>query len=141
LDNKKSNEIEILKLFRDLCPDFPKGILKTSESPDFILSVGPRRKIGMELTRLNQRVPGLGLFSYENIRACLSSKDEKLGLYKRKRLQEYWLILFVGDSEYNSPFNLHNKLNKWVFESGFNRIFLLSVAGNRIYELQTAQES
>lgn len=89
------------------------------------------------MTRLNQRVRDLDLYSFENIAACLSSKEEKLGLYKRKRLQEYWLILFIGDPSFKPRFNLHNKLTKWVFESGFKRTFLFDITGHRIYELKT----
>ena len=121
-----------------LLPDFPKGVLFPGESPDFILSITPRKKIGVELTRLNQRVPHSDLYSFENIVACLEAKEEKLVLYKRKKLQEYWLILVAGDPLYKPRFNLHNKLIKWVFESGFKRVFLFDVNGNKIFELETA---
>ena len=137
LNEKKTYEIAVLDSFRVLLPDFPKGVLFPGESPDFILSLTPRTKIGIELTRLNQRVLDSNLFSFENIAACLSSKEEKLDLYKRKKLQEYWLILVVGESLDKPRFNLHNKLTKWVFESGFKRVFLFDVSRNRIYGLQT----
>ncbi len=138
LNDKKKHETVILELFRDLYPDFPKGVLKASESPDFILSLGPRHKIGIELTRLNLNQPYSDLFSFENISACLSSKDEKLGLYKRKRLQEYWLILYVWDITIKPRYNLHNKLINWCFGTGFNRVFLFYMAEGHLFELNTS---
>lgn len=49
---KKQLEILIIEYFRSVYPDFPKGKLKASESPDFVLDIAPRKKIGIELTRL-----------------------------------------------------------------------------------------
>ena len=141
MEEKKIKEVAILELFRDLYPEFPKGIINAAESPDFILSMGPRKKIGIELTRLNQRIPHADPFSFDNISACLVSKEQKLLLYKRKRLQEYWLILVIRDPAFAPRHNLHNKLIKWVFESGFSRVFLFYLAKSRIYELNTGSRS
>jgi len=138
VENKKREEIEIMKLFRKLYTGFPKAVMVPSESPDFILRVGPKMKIGVELTRLNQRSTDSDLFSYDNISACLRSKDQKLALYKRKKLQEYWLILYVRDPAFKPRYNLHNKLILWMFDSGFNRIFLFYMTRNKIYELKTS---
>ncbi len=49
---KKQLEILIIEYFRSAYSDFPKGKLKASESPDFVLDIAPREKIGIELTRL-----------------------------------------------------------------------------------------
>lgn len=49
---KKQLEILIVDFFRSAYPDFPKGKLKASESPDFVLDIASRKKIGIELTRL-----------------------------------------------------------------------------------------
>lgn len=49
---KKQLEILIVDFFRSAYPDFPKGKLKASESPDFVLDIDLREKIGIELTRL-----------------------------------------------------------------------------------------
>jgi len=135
VSDKKINEIVIMELFRDLYPEFPKGILNATESPDFILSLGPRQKIGIELTRLNQHSPIPDSFSFDNISACISSKNEKLALYRRKRLKEYWLILYVRNPAIKPRYNLHNKLIKWDFSSGFDRIFLFVVTEGQIFEL------
>ena len=136
MDQKKTEELVILELFRERYSDFPKGILNTSESPDFILSLGPRNKIGLELTRLNEQFPGTDPFSFENISACLKRKEIKLKLYQNKKLQEYWLILTVRDPAYKPRYNLYNKLMVWKFETGYNRIFIFNVMDGNVYRMQ-----
>ena len=135
MEERKIEERRILGLFRQCFEDFPKGALKAAESPDFILHVGPRKKIGLEITRLQMESPGESL-SMEAIEKCLKAKEEKLPLYRRKRLQEYWLILVLHDPGHLPAYNLKNKLSVWRFESGFNRVFLFEPAGGRIYSLR-----
>jgi hypothetical protein len=50
---KKQLEILLVNYFRERLDAFPKGNLEPAESPDFILSLKNRHKIGIELTRLN----------------------------------------------------------------------------------------
>ncbi len=50
---KKQLELLLMHYFRDRNPDFPKGKLMLSESPDFILKLKTKNRIGIELTRLN----------------------------------------------------------------------------------------
>jgi hypothetical protein len=50
---KKQLEILLVHYFRESLGTFPKGNLEPAESPDFILSLKNRQKIGIELTRLN----------------------------------------------------------------------------------------
>ena len=137
VDQKKKTESEILALFRNLYTDFPKGTISVSESPDFILRSGPKRKIGIELTRLHRKKSSPGQFSFENIKLNVFRKEEKLGLYRRKRLDEYWLILIVRDQEKQPPYNLFNKLMVWQFQTGFNKLFLLNPQHEKIFELRT----
>ena len=42
-----------MQYFRESYADFPKGMLKSSESPDFVLEFKNYQQIGIELTRLN----------------------------------------------------------------------------------------
>jgi hypothetical protein len=51
--DKKQLEILLVHYFRACYEDFPKGQLSPSESPDFIIKMKNRHKIGIELTRLN----------------------------------------------------------------------------------------
>jgi hypothetical protein len=50
---KKQLEIALMHYFRDCYPDFPKGKMTPSESPDFIVTLKSRNALGIELTRLN----------------------------------------------------------------------------------------
>ncbi len=51
---KKSEERNILEYFSRLYHDFPKGKIIETESPDFIVSPGPKQRLGIEITRLTQ---------------------------------------------------------------------------------------
>jgi hypothetical protein len=135
VNDKKQTESIIINLFRDNFPGFPKGSLKSSESPDFVLSISPKQKIGMELTSLHPHFSYGELLSYENIKACLEVKNEKLHLYQKKKLNEYWLIISVHDLHSWNRINIHNKLIIWVFKTGFNRVFLFNVINGKVLEL------
>ena len=50
---KKQLEILIMQYFKESYADFPKGILVSSESPDFLLKLKSKNLLGIELTRLN----------------------------------------------------------------------------------------
>jgi hypothetical protein len=134
-EEKKMDEIKVLESFRDNFPGFPKGILTPAESPDFILSSGPRNKIGIELVRLHLRPSRNEPYSYENLSECIEMKEEKMHLYRKRRLKAYWLIITVRDPAYQPSFNLKNKLLKWTFRTSFDRIFLFNPAGSDLMEL------
>lgn len=51
--DKKQLEVLLIQYFRDCYPDFPKGKIVPSESPDFIITLKSRNSLGIELTRLN----------------------------------------------------------------------------------------
>ncbi len=135
MNDKKRGESVIINLFREKFPSFPKGSLKPSESPDFILAISPKQKIGIELTSLHPFIPDSELLSFENITACLEAKNEKLRLYKKKKLNEYWLIISVNDLHSRNRIHIHNKLIIWVFETGFNRVFLFNEINGKVLEL------
>jgi len=135
VNNKKKTESIIIKLFRENFPGFPKGSLKSSESPDFILGISPKQKIGIELTSLYPHFSDTELLSYENIKACLEVKNEKLHLYQKKKLNEYWLIISVNDLHSWNRINIRNKLMVWVFKTGYNRVFLFNAINGKVLEL------
>jgi len=135
VNDKKRGESVIINLFRENFPSFPKGSLKPSESPDFILAISPKHKIGIELTSLHPFIPDIELLSFENIAACLEAKNEKLRLYKKKKLNEYWLIISVNDLHSRNRIHIHNKLIIWVFNTGFNRVFLFNEINGKVFEL------
>lgn len=135
MNYKKKAESAILNLFREHYPDFPKGLLKPSESPDFILGISTKQKIGIELTSLHPHFSKVDLLSYENISACLEAKELKLPLYQKKNLNEYWLILSVKDLPSQRSYNIHNKLMVWNFKTNFNRVFIINIIDGKVVEL------
>lgn len=135
MNYKKKAESAILNLFREHYPDFPKGLLKPSESPDFILGISTKQKIGIELTSLHPHFSKVDLLSYENISACLEAKEVKLPLYQKKNLNEYWLILSVKDLPSQRSYNIHNKLMVWNFKTNFNRVFIINIIDGKVVEL------
>lgn len=50
---KKQLEILLVNYFRNHYPDFPKGKILASESPDFVVKTKSKHQLGIELTRLN----------------------------------------------------------------------------------------
>lgn len=50
---KKQLEILLVNYFRNQYPDFPKGKIVASESPDFVIKTKNKQQLGIELTRLN----------------------------------------------------------------------------------------
>lgn len=141
----------IIGLFRHEYPDFPKGKLEKTESPDFILKEDPKTKIGIELTKLHgpsfkkekthfPTIHGYQSpeFSKENIEFTISAKDEKLPLYQLKKLSQIWLLITADLNESPVTFNLYNKLETWNFFSGFHRIFLFELKTKKVYELKAS---
>lgn len=67
--DKKQLEILIMQYFRKSYSDFPKGRIKSTESPDFTLNMKNFRLLGIELTRLNpENAQPLDEEGYRNIR-------------------------------------------------------------------------
>lgn len=139
----------IIDLFRIEYPDFPKGKLMKTESPDFILKENPKTTIGIELTKLHgptvkkenthfaSKVYGYlpPEFSKENIEFTINAKDEKLPLYQQKKLNQIWLLITADLNESPVSFNLNNKLENWNFLSGFHKIFLFELKTRNVFEL------
>ena len=50
---KKQLEIMLIDYFRHCYPEFPKGRVVPSESPDFLVKMKSKNQLGIELTRLN----------------------------------------------------------------------------------------
>ncbi len=130
--DQKEEEHLIIEYFRELWPDFPKGKLLQSESPDFILKVGPKKSIGIELTRLN---PDAGSLK-EKIEVTLMNKNGKLKLYQQKNMNVIWLIIHVDFINEQKSFNIKNKLDKWSFISDFNKVFLFDLFERKIFAIK-----
>jgi len=139
----KQQEKEILQRFASLFDEFPKGKLQVGESPDFQVRLTTRKAIGIELTGLkgqdfiNQTGRLLNPDELiENIQETIASKNEKLYLYRRKKLYRIWLLIHAETLKPEVSFNLQNKLENLDFDSGFDRVFLLDLASDQLYELR-----
>ncbi len=69
------------------------------------------------------------------IRQLISKKEDKLRLYQKQRLNQYWLIITVDRLNKMQS----NKLNSFIFNSGnsfqFQKIFLFDLLKARIFQI------
>ena len=145
-------ELLIMEQFRNEYKEFPKGKLEKSESPDFIQKVSPKNAIGIELTKLHgptvikykthypRKINGYTApeFNLENLQFTIAAKDEKLAYYQEKKLNQLWLLITADLDESPVNYNLGNKLQNWSFSSGFQRIFLLELKNQKVFELNVS---
>ena len=145
-------ELLIMEQFRNEYKEFPKGKLEKSESPDFILKVSTKSAIGIELTKLHgptvikykthypRKINGYIApeFNLENLQFTIAAKDEKLAYYQEKKLNQLWLLITADLDESPVNYNLGNKLQNWSFSSGFQRIFLLELKNQKVFELNVS---
>jgi len=129
--NKYEEETLILEYFRKQYPDFPKGKVIKSESPDFIIQQTRKITIGIELTRLDENSPTLK----GKIGQTISNKNQKLILYQTKKFNEIWLIIHADSITELLPYNIQNKLTIWKYPSKFDKAFLFDLFSNKIYKL------
>ncbi len=129
--DQKEEEGRIIEYFRESWPDFPKGRLIRSESPDFILKINPKKSIGIELTRLDNNSDSL----IEKIEATLQNKTDKFRLYQQKKFNAIWLIIYAEFIEESKSYNIPHKLNNWIFNTEFNKVFLFDLFEKSIYPL------
>ena len=130
-------ERRVLDEFRKYYPEFPKGKIVQSESPDFILETSPKHTVGIELSALpssslilNNKRDLYNLI--EEIHHSVIKKDEKLPLYRKQRADEYWLLLYI-DSLQDGPFNLKEHLPRTETMNGYNRVFLFDIYDGKVF--------
>lgn len=138
-EHKKLQERIILDHFISTSGLLKGWKVRDSESPDFILASGRHRTLGVELVS----IPGWSLKTddqtaayqkdlIESVLSAMSAKEEKLRLYQKKRLDNYWLIIWSDYLE-NIP-----DAGAWqqVFgEQSFRRVFLFSLFQPLLIEL------
>ena len=129
--NQQEEEVFILYYFRKYFDDFPKGKIVKSESPDFILKVSPKKSIGIELTRLDNNSGSL----IEKIEATLRNKSDKIRLYQQKKFDAIWLIIYTEFIKESKSYNIPNKMNNWIFNTKFDKVFLFDLFENRIFQI------
>lgn len=117
--DKNAEEWIVMRYFREKYADFPKGKLVKSESPDFILKVNRKKRIGIELTRFDYNSSGSNTKSLLNL---IAKKEEKLRIYQKKLLSAYWLIISIETPE---PKKLLSETS--FFKSKFDKVFLFDL--------------
>jgi len=125
---KKDKERVVVEQFRDTYTEFPKGKLVSSESPDFVIRISPRYSIGIELVSLSYSDAPR---SHEDIKHVLELKQEKLPLYRKKRLDIYWLLIYTDTPGHISSPEL-NKVQDTRYQSEFHKVYLLLIPENEI---------
>jgi len=134
-DLKHIHENIIITSFRDHYPDFPKGKLVRSESPDFILKTNPKHAIGIELTALPQHAyeiteKNLYLF-LSDIEFTICKKEEKLQSYRKKMAEAYWLVIYADSIGLNGM-DLDDPLESLPV-SKFDRVFLFDFFDGKVW--------
>lgn len=135
--DKFDEEKLVIEYFRKCYPEFPKGKLIKSESPDFILKVNPKSSFGIELTRLDQTK---GLF-LDQIRQALNKKQQKIYLYQKGWFQQLWLIIHADQIQQASNSNLNNSLEKSDFYYDFDQVFLFDLFNGQVYPLSSPEKT
>lgn len=130
--DRKKRERSVLDFFRNKYDRFPKGKLAAVESPDFILHVNTKFAIGIELVGIHMMSnPGSSI--PDIIQELIRLKEEKLRLYRKKRLDRYWLLIYC---EYREISQQIRRMPRLSTESLFNRVFLLLPGEKEMYILK-----
>jgi len=127
--DKVAEEWTVIRYFREQYASFPKGKLNKSESPDFILQLNRKKQIGIELTRFDD----IGKYHQEgvsqNFTQLLEKKENKLRLYKKHLLSEYWLIIFTESTDLEEILECAGRQT-----SSFDKVFLFELFSGEIEE-------
>ncbi|MBT3300790.1 MAG: hypothetical protein HOD63_02285 [Bacteroidetes bacterium] len=132
--SKFLQENEVLEEFRKRFKDFPKGKVNKTESPDFIIRVSKKKSVGVELTQLTADKIEADHF-FDNLKALLDKKEEKLNLYRKNILDEYWLIVYLYLGENIIPQSILNKIEAYCFVTSFTKVFLFDIDGKKYWLL------
>jgi len=137
---KKEIEFNVLMLFRRLFNDFPKGKIVQNESPDFLIKLNPKKKLGIELTELRGQdfYDQHGSFTQpdkinEHIEDTIRAKEEKLYLYRKQKPFQLWLLIHIESFQNKLQYNFQNKIENWMYHSAFDRVFLLEIENEKLY--------
>ena len=136
--SKKKAERQVLDGFRKVYEDFPKGKIIESESPDFIIKPKRKRTIGIELIQIfpeNFEIEITRKNFISNVAKAISKKEEKLNLYQKKILENYWLLIST-EQRIPENFNVPTLLGKIKSATLFDRVFLFDKFRERAFEVK-----
>jgi hypothetical protein len=71
----------------------------------------------------------------DDIRIAIRKKDEKLRLYRKQRLNYYWLLITTDRLRGVRSFNLPNKIMNHKFYSNFQHVFLFDLIKSNVFQL------
>ncbi len=131
----------VIRLFKKNYPDFPEGQIIKSESPDFIIQNGPKKKIGIELVQLlpppghHYSMAGImkPKYAYEQLLMTIMLKENKRRYYENPDFIELWLLIHFEYLDGPESFNLRNQTEKWSFPNGFDRVFVFDLFTGQAY--------
>jgi hypothetical protein len=132
-DVRKQQERILVNYFLETCEDAPAGKLISGESPDFILRTSRKYAIGIELTEISE--PGTAdemEVLVERLREALEKKEHKLALYRKKRLDKYWLVITAENLDGLDVVKAAEYFNRKAWSSDFHRIYLFDLFEGRL---------
>ena len=124
---KKEKEWLVMQYFREKYAGFPKGKLSKSESPDFIIKHGRKKRIGVELTQLDFCHKDGQENGSKQLSDLLNRKEDKLRIYRKKWLNEYWLLITIENID-----SIDTGLNNIHLDSKFAKVFLFDLVSGQI---------
>ena len=135
---RKQKERVVVEYFLGKLDDAPRGRLVASESPDFILSTSRKYAIGIELTEII--FDGENKASAEDLKTrvleAIAKKRDKLGLYRKRRLDKYWLVITTDGQEGKELEKMAKDIRRGNSPDRFHRVFLLDLFAGKLYDLK-----
>lgn len=71
----------------------------------------------------------------EDIQQAIQKKNEKLKLYQKQQLNNYWLIVTTDRLRGTKNYNIQNQIMNHTFQSQFGQVFLFDLMKANIFEL------
>ena len=127
-DFQKKQELIAIDQFRQSFPEFPKGKLVPSESPDFILKATTKKWIGIELTSVGN--PGQNGSLNSQIIEIVNFKNQKYRSYNSKHIAQHWLIITIDF--FNADQLVAPEALSELKDSFFQKIYFFELFNNKI---------
>lgn len=70
-----------------------------------------------------------------DLKRAISRKEEKLVLYRKKKLDAYWLLVLTDQLRNVKSSNVTNRVLSEDFQSSFNRILLFDLVKTQVFEV------
>jgi len=116
--------------------DFPKSRIIASESPDFILQISRKHRIGVEVAHYapsthagNEQV----FLNPIDLKASIVKKEQLFASYADMSVNEYWLLLVINGLPKRLSVRFPANYEFFVPESClFNKLFILDLAETKL---------